>query len=70
VLPLPPNLLEPLCKRFDRVSNAMAVVVMLHEALHTAGLDEKSHAPDGMAPHEINFLVERSCGFGVLLARR
>jgi len=59
-----------LCKRFDRISDAKAAVVMLHEALHTAGLDERPHDPDGMTPYEINFMVERSCGFGVLLARR
>ena len=53
-----------LCRRFGRIADERAQVVLIHEALHAAGLDEYPHDPEGLNPDQINALVERSCGFG------
>jgi hypothetical protein len=53
-----------LCRRFGDVTDEQAAVILLHEALHSAGLDERPHDPDAeMTPKQINAMVERSCGF-------
>jgi hypothetical protein len=51
-----------LCSGFGRVSRDMAAVVVLHEALHFAGLRERPHDPGAMSSNEINNLVKRRCG--------
>lgn len=53
-----------LCQEFERLSEDQAAVILLHEALHTAGLSERPRDPDAMSPAEINAMVERSCGLG------
>jgi len=52
-----------LCRRFSHLSDERAATVLLHEALHHAGMDEWPHDPDGLAPRKIDKLVEESCGF-------
>lgn len=51
-----------LCDGFGSLSRPQAAMLLLHEALHHAGLDEWPHDPDGLKPFEINRLVARSCG--------
>jgi hypothetical protein len=51
-----------LCTGFGRVSREMAAVVVLHEALHFAGLRERPGDPGAMSSNEINNLVRKSCG--------
>jgi hypothetical protein len=54
------------CRRFSALSDEMAAVILIHEALHFAGLDERPHDPDAeMTPAQINTMVERSCGFRI-----
>jgi len=52
-----------LCRKFSRLSDQKAAVLVLHEALHSAGLSERPHDPKGMSPAEIDGMVERNCGF-------
>jgi len=51
-----------LCRHFSKLSDRRAAVVLLHEALHHAGLDEWPHDPEGMPPRAIDELVTTSCG--------
>ena len=51
-----------LCAGFGRVSRDMAAVVVLHEALHFAGLRERPRDPGAMSSNEINNLVKKRCG--------
>jgi hypothetical protein len=51
-----------LCRRFSKLSNRRAASVLLHEALHHAGLDEWPHDPGGLPPSAIDDLVEQACG--------
>jgi hypothetical protein len=51
-----------LCGGFGRVSRDMAAVVVLHEALHFAGLRERPRDPGAMSSNEINNLIRKSCG--------
>ncbi len=51
------------CQRFARLNDRRAAAVLLHEALHHAGMDEWPHDPDGSAPGEIDDLVAEACGF-------
>jgi hypothetical protein len=52
-----------LCRQFSRLSDRRAAAVLLHEALHHAGLDEWPHDPDGLTPAAIDEMVEGACGF-------
>jgi hypothetical protein len=49
------------CKSFARLSKHQATMVLIHEALHYAGLGEWPVDPDGMTPWEINRMVLRAC---------
>ncbi len=51
-----------LCPGFARLDDERAAVILLHEALHRAGLDEWPHDPDGLTPQGINELVREGCG--------
>jgi hypothetical protein len=51
-----------LCRRFSRLSEERAAAVLLHEALHHAGLTEQPRDPDGLRPGEIQDMVEEACG--------
>jgi hypothetical protein len=50
------------CRRFDTLSDDEAAVVLLHEALHHAGLRERPQDPDGMEPSAISRMVRSACG--------
>jgi hypothetical protein len=55
-----------LCGRFGDVSDEKATVILLHEALHSAGLEERPHDPDAaMTAKQINSMVERRCGLRI-----
>lgn len=46
---------------FERLNTKQAAIVLLHESLHRAGLNEWPPDPDGMTSAEINAMVQRSC---------
>ena len=50
------------CRRFGQLNDRRAAKVLLHEALHHAGLDERPHDPDGLPPAAIDELVADACG--------
>jgi hypothetical protein len=50
------------CDRFARLDTDKAALVLLHEALHFAGLPEQPHDPQAMTSSEINDLVKDRCG--------
>jgi hypothetical protein len=50
------------CQRFAKLNDRRAASVLLHEALHHAGMDEWPHDPNGLPPAAIDDLVEESCG--------
>jgi hypothetical protein len=50
-----------LCRAFRKLSTEWAAMLLIHEALHSAGMGEKPHDPSGMTSREINLLVLRSC---------
>jgi hypothetical protein len=52
-----------LCPAFGRLSDTRAAIIVLHEALHYAGLEESPTFPDAMTSAEINRMVESHCGF-------
>lgn len=49
------------CDGFARLSTEKAALVILHEALHTAGLPEQPQDPRAMTSGEINSLVMNRC---------
>lgn len=51
------------CQRFARLNERRAAAVLLHEALHHAGMDEWPHDLNGLAPAAIDDLVEKACGW-------
>jgi hypothetical protein len=51
------------CRGFSRLSDERAAMVLLHEALHHAGLEESQDDPTRLTSHEINELVIEACGF-------
>lgn len=51
-----------LCKSFRRHSLRDRAGILLHEALHVAGLSERPIDPDGLTPHQISHTVKRACG--------
>ncbi len=50
------------CREFSRMSDVQAAMVIIHEALHHAGLSEYPHDPDGMTSTIINQTVMKKCG--------
>jgi len=50
------------CRDFKRLSDEQAAMVIIHEALHHAGLSEYPQDPDGMTSNAINGLVMEQCG--------
>jgi hypothetical protein len=52
-----------LCAQFGRIPVDEAAQVLIHEALHNAGLTEQPHDPAGLTPAEIDTMVEHACGF-------
>jgi len=50
-----------LCRRFAKLSDCRAAMVLIHEALHHAGLDEWPLNPSAMSSGEINDMVSQAC---------
>jgi hypothetical protein len=51
-----------LCRRFAWVSDRWAALLVLHEALHHAGLGEWPHDRKAPSSQEINEMVSEACG--------
>jgi hypothetical protein len=51
-----------LCRRFAKVSDRRAAVLVLHEALHHAGLDEWPHDRNSPSSASISRMVSEACG--------
>ncbi len=51
-----------LCLNFGSLPTAGATVILVHEALHYAGLHERPADPSAMTSVEINRMVGASCG--------
>jgi hypothetical protein len=51
-----------LCRKFSRLSEKQAAMIIIHEALHHAGLTERPRNPDGMTAAGINRMVSKRCG--------
>ncbi len=51
-----------LCDRFGGLARQRAAILLIHEALHQAGLNERPHDPDGLTPHQIDRMVGKACG--------
>lgn len=52
-----------LCPSFSALSNDRAALVLIHEALHAAGLPEWPRDPGAMTSSQINTLVKESCAY-------
>jgi hypothetical protein len=50
------------CRDFSRLSDTQAAMVIIHEALHHAGLSEYPQDPDAMTSTLINQMVMKKCG--------
>jgi hypothetical protein len=53
-----------ICRRFAKLSEIDAATVILHEALHHAGLTEWPHDHTAEQSREITAWVRRQCGLG------
>jgi len=51
-----------LCRDFWRLTDTRAAMIIIHEALHHAGLTEWPKDPDGMRSVAINRMVAERCG--------
>jgi hypothetical protein len=51
-----------LCREFSRLSDKKAAMIIIHEALHHAGLTERPKDPQGMTSAGINRMVSKKCG--------
>lgn len=51
-----------LCLKFGSLPVSSAAVVLLHEALHYAGLGEWPSTPHAMTSGQINLMVREACG--------
>lgn len=51
------------CRRFSRLSDSQAAMLIIHEALHLAGLTERPRDANGMTSAAINGMVSKRCGF-------
>jgi len=50
-----------LCRHFAQLSDSHAAMLLIHEALHLAGLTERPHDPDAMSGAAINRMVTDAC---------
>jgi hypothetical protein len=50
-----------ICDTFGKLSRSAAARVLIHEALHQAGLGERPHQPNGLTSSRINGMVRRRC---------
>jgi hypothetical protein len=53
-----------ICRKFWRLPDQRAAMVVLHEALHHAGLTEQPRDPEGMTAAAISRMVTEQCGLG------
>jgi len=51
-----------LCRKFSRISDRRGALILIHEALHHAGMGEWPNDPKGLMSKAINHLVEDACG--------
>jgi hypothetical protein len=51
-----------LCRDFSRLTDKNAAKIIIHEALHHAGLTERPKDPKGMTSTAINKMVSKRCG--------
>lgn len=51
-----------LCRNFRRLDAEQSALILIHEALHHAGMPEAPHEKGAMTSQEINQLVAESCG--------
>lgn len=51
-----------LCRRFSRLSERRAALVLIHEGLHRAGMGEWPQDSDALPSSAINDLVAEACG--------
>jgi hypothetical protein len=51
-----------LCRKFSRLTDKQAAMIIIHEALHQAGLTERPKDPNGMTSAGINRMVSKGCG--------
>jgi hypothetical protein len=51
-----------LCRRFHSLDEGGKVAVLIHEALHTAGMGEAPSDPAGMTSEAINEMIQKACG--------
>lgn len=51
-----------LCRGFSRLTDNKAAMIIIHEALHHAGLTERPLDPEGMTSAAINDMVLTRCG--------
>jgi hypothetical protein len=51
-----------ICRQFSKLSDEQAAMVIIHEALHHAGLSEYPQDPNGMTSRAINGMVMEQCG--------
>ena len=51
-----------LCHEFSRLTDKQAAKIIIHEALHHAGLGEWPRDPDAMRSTAINAMVKKRCG--------
>jgi hypothetical protein len=58
-----------LCRSFADLDLERAVEVVLHEALHRAGLTEHGAKPSGLLPSQIDALVHEACCFDSMAPR-
>ena len=51
-----------LCRKFSRISEKKGATILIHEALHHAGMGEWPNDRKGLTSKAINSLVEDACG--------
>ena len=49
------------CEHFNTLPRRTKIAVLIHEALHNAGMSEAPVDPDGMTAEEISKMVEEAC---------
>ena len=49
------------CEHFNTLHRRTKIAVLIHEALHNAGMSEAPVDPDGMTAEEISKMVEEAC---------
>lgn len=59
-----------LCREFESMTDQHAALVLVHEALHHAGLTERPSDPLASSSVVINEMVRKACGFQPLKKAR